>query len=112
MNAIDPVQQNVSSDQEAKMETSDMDMGEDDALRKVEATNTPDQSVQSGVRHVEAVTLTWTKTSLASAFVWYVGPSVSTIDYDEPLHLEKIKFPFIKYRTASTDSTSACGSHT
>jgi hypothetical protein len=53
-----------------KREISDVDVGEEEAIRKVEAANTPDHAAQSGVRNVEAVTLTWTKTSLACAFVW------------------------------------------
>jgi hypothetical protein len=80
MDAIGSVRQNASAEQEAKRQISDMDIGEDEAIRKVEAANTPDQAAQSGVRNVEAVTLTWTKTSLACAFVWYVDISC--------LHLE------------------------
>lgn len=63
-------QQNDSIGQEPKREMSNVDVDEEEAIRKVEAANTPDQSAQSGVRNVEAVTLTWTKTSLACAFVW------------------------------------------
>jgi hypothetical protein len=72
MDVIGHVRQDASADLEAKREMSNMDMGEEEAIRKVEAANTPDQAAQSGVRDVEAVTLTWTKTSLACAFVWYV----------------------------------------
>lgn len=43
---------------------------EDDAVRKVEEATTPSKDAQEGVRNVEAVTLTWTKTSLALAFLW------------------------------------------
>lgn len=43
---------------------------EDDAVRKVEEATTPSKDAQSGVKSVEAVTLTWTKTSLVLAFVW------------------------------------------
>lgn len=63
-------QQNDNIGQEPKREMSNVDVDEEEAIRKVEAANTPDQSAQSGVRNVEAVTLTWTKTSLACAFVW------------------------------------------
>jgi hypothetical protein len=73
MDAIGSVRQNASAEQEAKRQMSNLDIGEDEAIRKVEAANTPDQAAQNGVRNVEAVTLTWTKTSLACAFVWYVN---------------------------------------
>lgn len=43
---------------------------DDDAVRKVEEATTPSKDAQSGVMSVEAVTLTWTKTSLVLAFVW------------------------------------------
>jgi hypothetical protein len=58
---------------EPKKELSNIDIGEDEAIRKAEAANTPDLNAQSGVQKVEAVTLAWTKTSLACAFVWYVS---------------------------------------
>jgi hypothetical protein len=73
MDPIHHVQQDVSADQEAKRGMSNMDIGEEEAIHKVEAANTPNQAAQSGVRNVEAVTLTWTKTSLVCAFVWYVN---------------------------------------
>lgn len=63
-------QQSDAIGQEPKREMSSVDVDEEEAIRKVEAANTPDQAAQSGVRNVEAVTLTWTKTSLACAFVW------------------------------------------
>jgi hypothetical protein len=50
----------------------EIDVDEEDAIRKVEEANMPSQSAQEGVREVEAVTLAWTRTSLACAFVWYV----------------------------------------
>jgi hypothetical protein len=72
---MDPIQhdqQDAPADQEAKRGISNMDISEEEAIHKVEAANTPDQAAQSGVRNAEAVTLTWTTTSLACAFVWYV----------------------------------------
>lgn len=63
-------QQDDTIGQEPKREMSNVDVDEEEAIRKVEAANTPDPGAQSGVRNVEAVTLTWTKTSLACAFVW------------------------------------------
>jgi len=33
----------------------------------------PVEEAQEGVRNVEAITLTWTKQSLALAFIWYVN---------------------------------------
>jgi hypothetical protein len=70
MESISNAQNNDTIGREPKWETSNMDIGEEEAIRKVEAANTPDHAAQSGVRNVEAVTLTWTKTSLACAFVW------------------------------------------
>ena len=49
------------------------DIDEDDAVRKVEEANTPSKDAQDGVRELEAVTLTWTKTSLVAAFIWQVN---------------------------------------
>lgn len=43
---------------------------DEDAVRKVEEATTPSKDAQQGVRSVEAVTLTWTKTSLVLAFIW------------------------------------------
>jgi hypothetical protein len=61
-----------------KIRTNDVD--EEDAVRKVEAATTPDHNAQKGVRNVEAVTLAWTKTSLACAFVWLVqSPSEDVV---------------------------------
>ncbi|KAJ4314974.1 hypothetical protein N0V94_006204 [Neodidymelliopsis sp. IMI 364377] len=54
---------------EPKREMSTLDVDEDDAIRKVEAATTVDLNAQQGIRNVEAVTLTWTKTSLACAFI-------------------------------------------
>jgi hypothetical protein len=48
-----------------------VDFDEEDAIRKVEEVHMPSQSAQEGVREVQAVTLSWTKTSLACAFLWY-----------------------------------------
>lgn len=33
----------------------------------------PDHDVQRGVQQIEAVTLTWTKTSLAAILIWFVA---------------------------------------
>lgn len=52
---------------------------EDDAVRKVEEATTPSKDAQQGVQNVEAVTLTWTKTSLALAFAWYVSSRSSLL---------------------------------
>jgi hypothetical protein len=46
------------------------DAHEEDAVRKVTEMTGPSKDAQNGVRNVEAVTLTWTKSSLAFAFVW------------------------------------------
>jgi hypothetical protein len=78
MSAIRNMQTDTAIDIETKREMSNMDMGEDEAINKVEAATSPDQNAQNGVRNVEAVTLTWTKKSLASAFVWYVPYSSPT----------------------------------
>ena len=34
----------------------------------------PDQNAQHGVQQIEAVTLVWTKTSLATLLIWFVPP--------------------------------------
>ena len=81
MDSINNAQHDTAIGQAPKREMSNMDVGEEEAIRKVEAANTPDLNAQSGVRKVEAVTLAWTKTSLACAFVWYV------LSYSSPAHL-------------------------
>ena len=53
-----------------KREISTIDVDDDEAIRKVEAATTVDPNAQQGVKNVEAITLTWTKTSLACAFAW------------------------------------------
>jgi hypothetical protein len=70
MDPIDAVQPGNETTKEKTMHNVDID--EEDAIRKVEEANMPSQSAQEGVREVEAVTLSWTKTSLACAFIWYV----------------------------------------
>jgi hypothetical protein len=70
MVSMEHAQNNDAIGQEPKRVMSNADLDEEEAVRKVEAANTPDLNAQSGVRNVEAVTLTWTKTSLACAFVW------------------------------------------
>ena len=55
---------------EPKREMSTIDVDDDEAIRKVEAATTVDPNAQQGVKNVEAITLTWTKTSLACAFAW------------------------------------------
>jgi hypothetical protein len=70
MDPIAAVQPGIEPTNEKNMDTVDID--EEDAIRKVEEANIPSQSAQEGVREVEAVTLSWTKSSLACAFIWYV----------------------------------------
>lgn len=77
MDPIRSTQNDAEIGHEPKKERTNVDFGEDEAIRKVEAANTPDLNAQSGVQKVEAVTLAWTKTSLACAFVWYVTTSLS-----------------------------------
>lgn len=72
MESINAIQPGAQPAREPEKEFDNVNMEEDDAVRKVEEATTPDHSAQKGVRNVEAVTLTWTKTSLACAFVWYV----------------------------------------
>ena len=55
---------------EPKRGMSTIDVDEDDAIRKVEAATTVDPNAQQGVKNAEAITLTWTTTSLACAFAW------------------------------------------
>jgi hypothetical protein len=55
-------------DPEKTVNTFNVD--EEDAVRKVEEATTPSTTAQKGIRNVEAVTLTWTKTSLTCAFIW------------------------------------------
>jgi len=70
MDAISNTHHDAEVEYEPKTEMSKIDLEEDEAIRKVEAANTPNMNAQSGVKEVEAVTLAWTKTSLACAFVW------------------------------------------
>ena len=67
---IEAPQHNAEISHEPKREMSTFDVDEDEAIRKVEAATTVDPSAQQGIKNVEAVTLTWTKTSLACAFAW------------------------------------------
>jgi hypothetical protein len=55
---------------EPKRGMSPIDIDDDEAIQKVEAATTVDPNAQQGVKNVEAITLTWTKTSLACAFAW------------------------------------------
>ncbi|KAF3041919.1 hypothetical protein E8E12_007317 [Didymella heteroderae] len=67
----DPIysaQRNTEISHEPKRDMSTFDVDEDEAIRKVEAATTVDPTAQQGIKNVEAVTLTWTKTSLACAF--------------------------------------------
>jgi hypothetical protein len=66
---IDSTQGNEINSQ-PKTERNDFDIDEDEAIRKVDEANMPSADAQQGIKHVEAVTLTWTKTSLACAFAW------------------------------------------
>lgn len=70
MDFVTTVQGATDISHEPKREMSNFDIDEDEAIRKVEAATTVDPTAQQGVKNVEAITLTWTKTSLACAFVW------------------------------------------
>lgn len=67
---IHAAQGNAEISHEPKREMSTFDVDEDEAIRKVEAATAVDLNAQQGIQNVEAVTLTWTKTSLACAFAW------------------------------------------
>jgi len=71
MDSIAAVQPGTEPTRQKNIDVVDID--EEDAIRKVEEANMPSVSAQEGVREVEAVTLAWTKTSLACAFLWYVA---------------------------------------
>jgi hypothetical protein len=70
MDPINTAQNATEVSHEPKRELSTFDIDEDEAIRKVEAATTVDPNAQQGIRNVEAVTLAWTKTSLACAFAW------------------------------------------
>jgi hypothetical protein len=71
MDPISVAERNGQMNQESeKIPHTSNDIDEDDAVLKVEAATTPNVNAQQGVRNVEAVTLTWTKSSLAAAFIW------------------------------------------
>lgn len=71
MDSIASAQLDTQINQEPKRVPNTFDaIDDDDAVRKVEEATTPSRDAQQGVRNVEAVTLTWTKTSLALAFIW------------------------------------------
>lgn len=70
MEHINTAQNDIEVSHEPKRQMSTFDVDEDEAIRKVEAATTVDPNAQQGVKNVEAVTLTWTKTSLACAFAW------------------------------------------
>jgi hypothetical protein len=70
MDPIAAAQPGNEPTQEKNINNVDID-DEEDAIRKIEEANMPSHSAQEGVREVEAVTLSWTKTSLACAFLWY-----------------------------------------
>lgn len=70
MDSIAATQSGTQAAQEPEKKFANVDIDEEDAVRKVEEATTPSHSAQKGVRNVEAVTLSWTKTSLACAFVW------------------------------------------
>jgi hypothetical protein len=117
MDSISNAQPDGATDQDTKRVMSDMDVGEEDAIRKVEAANTPDQTAQNGVKNVEAVTLTWTKKSLACAFAWYVRSLIFLLSSHLVIsnifpiwnivgHNTSLLYPFRK--TVANDSL-ACG---
>lgn len=68
--SIGAAQNTADISHEPKRELSAFDVDEDEAIRKVEAATTVDPNAQHGIKDVEAVTLIWTKTSLACAFAW------------------------------------------
>ncbi|CAN9192037.1 unnamed protein product [Alternaria alternata] len=72
MDSIAAVQPSTEPTREKSI--GNMSVDEEDAIRKVEEANMPSHSAQEGVREVEAVTLAWTKTSLACAFIcmWFL----------------------------------------
>lgn len=71
MDPISAAERDGQIHQESKKIPNTFDgIDEDDAVLKVEAATTPNANAQQGVRNVEAVTLTWTKSSLAAAFIW------------------------------------------
>ena len=85
MDSIAAVQPGTEPTRQKSIDVVDVD--EEDAIRKVEEANMPSVSAQEGVREVEAVTLAWTKTSLACAFLWYVARTsnhISTMRLTEP----------------------------
>jgi hypothetical protein len=86
MDPIAAVQLGTEPTRQKSIENVDID--EEDAIRKVEEANMPSPSAQEGVREVEAVTLAWTKTSLACAFLWYVA---KTSNYMSVMKLTKLK---------------------
>lgn len=67
---IGAAQRDTEISHDSKREMSVFDVDEDEAVRKVEAATSVDPNAQQGIKNVEAVTLTWTKTSLACAFAW------------------------------------------
>ncbi|KAF2799864.1 MFS general substrate transporter [Melanomma pulvis-pyrius CBS 109.77] len=70
MDSIAAAQPDTQISQEPKRYPNTFDaIDDDDAVRKVEEATTPSRDAQQGVRNVEAVTLTWTKTSLTLAFI-------------------------------------------
>lgn len=92
MDSIAAVQPGTEPTRQKSIDNIDVD--EEDAIRKVEEANMPSVSAQEGVREVEAVTLAWTKTSLACAFLWYVAQNPKPCVEDD------------------VDTTQACGSCT
>ena len=70
MDTFNMAQGTAEINHEPKRGMSTIDVDEDDAIRKVEAATTVDPNAQKGVKNAEAITLTWTKTSLACAFAW------------------------------------------
>ncbi|ETN46741.1 uncharacterized protein HMPREF1541_00930 [Cyphellophora europaea CBS 101466] len=73
-NRVSELQNHTNALEESKEPTKQAltptdDAGEIDAVRKVEEATTPSMAAQQGVQSVEAVTLTWTKSSLILAFV-------------------------------------------
>ncbi|KAF1840249.1 MFS general substrate transporter [Cucurbitaria berberidis CBS 394.84] len=74
MDSIAAAQPGTQPTHNSEKKLHDVDIEGADAVRKVEESMMPDHSAQKGIRNVEAVTLSWTKTSLACAFVcmWFL----------------------------------------
>lgn len=57
----------------------------DDDTLKPDEDLVPDQGAQQGVRKMQAVTLAWTKASLAALLILFVHPQLTTLITENPL---------------------------